>query len=123
MVAKSVDVNSELSTKEKHEIIMKYHLLGHYGINQVEKQIKLDTILAQYITKNLAYCHPCASFNSVTRVGYHPPRSENPLGPGQHWGIDLGDFNVTFAVGNDFCLVIVDLFSRYMRRTGRLVIK
>ena len=111
-------VNTEMSTKEKDELIMKYHLLGHYGINQVEKSMKLDDVswpkMRDDIQRNLKYCDPCLSFNTVTRVGYHPPRSENAYGPGQHWGIDLGSFGCTSARGNNFCLVLVDLFSRYV---------
>ena len=34
--------------------------------------------------QHLKYCDPCLSFNTVTRVGYHPPLNENAYGSGQH---------------------------------------
>lgn len=108
----------ELSEAAKEDLILKYHLLGHYGINQVEKSMRLDEVswpnMRADISRVLAVCDPCQSYNVVTRVGYHPPRSENPWGPGQFWGIDLGTFGVTSAAGNNFILLIVDLFSRYV---------
>ncbi|KAG1084703.1 hypothetical protein G6F40_014411 [Rhizopus arrhizus] len=50
---------------------------------------------------------------NIAKTGYHPPRSILPDGPLDHWVMDLGTFNITSTSGNNFLLVMVDLFSRF----------
>ncbi|CEP08557.1 hypothetical protein, partial, partial [Parasitella parasitica] len=64
---------------ERLELILRVHLLGHVGINAVEKILHNDyyvhwTNMRDNITKVLNDCHACQS-HGIFKVGYHPPRS------------------------------------------------
>ncbi|EIE88739.1 hypothetical protein RO3G_13450 [Rhizopus delemar RA 99-880] len=102
--------------EERKDIILKAHLLGHYGIKAIEQTIHGDklhwTNLRQDIQDVISKCHECKMFN-IAKTGYHPPRSILPDGPLDHWVMDLGTFNITSTSGNNFLLVMVDLFSRF----------
>ncbi|MEG1462852.1 MAG: DDE-type integrase/transposase/recombinase, partial [Anaerorhabdus sp.] len=103
--------------EERLEIISKAHLLGHFGINAIEKTIHNDYKLHWSNMRNdiqevVNDCHACQAFN-IRKVGYHPPRSVVPDGVFDHVCIDLGDFSTTSTSGNKFMLVVVDYFSRY----------
>jgi transposase InsO family protein len=103
--------------KDRVSVIMKAHLLGHFGVNAIEKTIHNDynlhwTNLRQDIQKVINDCQACQA-HGIYRVGYHPPRSVLPDGVFDHICIDLGDFNTTSFSGNNFLLVVVDYFSRF----------
>jgi transposase InsO family protein len=103
--------------KDRVSIIMKAHLLGHFGVNAIEKTIHNDyklhwTNLRQDIQRVINDCEACQA-HGIYRVGYHPPRSVLPDGVFDHICIDLGDFNTTSSRGNNFMLVVVDYFSRF----------
>ena len=103
--------------KERVPIIMKAHLLGHFGINAIEKTIHNDynfhwTNMRQDIQKVINDCVACQA-HGIYKVGYHPPRSVLPDGVFDHICMDLGDFNTTSSSGNNFVLVVVDYFSRF----------
>lgn len=103
--------------KERVPIIMKAHLLGHFGINAIEKTIHNDynlhwTNMRQDIQKVINDCVACQA-HGIYKVGYHPPRSVLPDGVFDHICMDLGDFNTTSSSGNNFILVVVDYFSRF----------
>ncbi|EIE87259.1 hypothetical protein RO3G_11970 [Rhizopus delemar RA 99-880] len=93
-----------------------YSIRGHYGIKAIEQTIHGDklhwTNLRQDIQDVISKCHECKMFN-IAKTGYHPPRSILPDGPLDHWVMDLGTFNITSTSGNNFLLVMVDLFSRF----------
>lgn len=101
---------------ERHDIILKAHLLGHFGIKAIEQTIHGDklhwTNLRQDIQDVVSRCQDCNMFN-IAKTGYHPPRSILPDGPLDHRVMDLGTFNVTSSSGNNFLLVMVDLYSRF----------
>jgi len=102
---------------ERIELILKVHLLGHVGINAIEKILHNDyavhwTHMRDDITKVLKDCHACQS-HGIFSVGYHPPRSVLPDNVFDHIAIDLGDFATTSTSGNNYLLVIVDYFSRF----------
>lgn len=103
---------------ERLEIILRVHLLGHVGINAIEKVLHHDykihwTHMRDDITKVLKDCHACQS-HGIFRVGYHPPRSALPDNVFDHIAMDLGDFATTSTSGNNYLLVIVDYFSRFL---------
>lgn len=103
--------------KDRLELVMRVHLLGHVGINSMEKILHNDykvhwTNMRNDITKVTKECHACQS-HGIFQVGYHPPRSVLPDNVFDHIAIDLGDFSTTSISGNNFMLVIVDYFSRF----------
>lgn len=102
---------------ERIELILKVHLLGHVGINAIEKILHNDyavhwTHMRDDITRVLKDCHACQS-HGIFSVGYHPPRSVLPDNVFDHIAVDLGDFATTSTSGNNYILVIVDYFSRF----------
>ena len=102
--------------EERHNIILRAHLLGHFGVKAVEQSIHGDNLhwtnIRQDIQDVISQCHECQLFN-IAKTGYHPPKSILPDGPLDHWCMDLGTFNVTSTSGNNFVLVMVDLYSRF----------
>ncbi|CEG71816.1 hypothetical protein RMATCC62417_07485 [Rhizopus microsporus] len=102
--------------EERCDIILKAHLLGHFGVKAVELAIHGDNLhwtnLRQDIQDVISQCHECKLFN-IAKTGYHSPKSILPDGPLDHWCMDLGTFNITPTSGNNFILVMVDLFSRF----------
>ena len=102
--------------EERRAIIEKYHSLGHYGINAVEKAIHDANLhwtnLRNDIIEVVSECLTCHAFN-WSKTGFHPPKQILPTAPGHHAVCDLGTFNITSESGNNFILVYVDLFSRF----------
>ncbi|KAK4512904.1 uncharacterized protein ATC70_003614 [Mucor velutinosus] len=103
--------------KDRLELVMRVHLLGHVGINSMEKILHNDykvhwTNMRNDIATVTKDCHACQS-HGIYQVGYHPPRSVLPDNVFDHIAIDLGDFATTSTSGNNFLLVIVDYFSRF----------
>jgi hypothetical protein len=95
---------------EKKEILDKSHLLGHYGITQMEKIIHNDykmhwPNLRKDITHYVKNCNPCRQFNLGKRV-YHPPKSIAPNNVWDHIAVDLGTFNIATPRGNNYILVL-----------------
>jgi transposase InsO family protein len=101
---------------ERDTLILKAHLLGHYGLQSIENQLHHDGIhwtnMRKDIERILADCLECNKFN-IAKVGYHPPKSVLPDQPLDHWCMDLGSFDVTSEYGNNFMLVLVDYYSRF----------
>jgi hypothetical protein len=99
---------------ERENLLLKTHLLGHFGINAMETTLHNDNIkwlkMCDDIAKFLNSCQPCRLFSKGHTV-YHPPKSITTDGIFDHIVMDLGSFNVTTPRGNNFILVIVDLFS------------
>lgn len=103
--------------EQRKEILLKSHLLGHYGIHAMEKIIHEDfnahwPKMRNDITSFISKCNDCRQFNQGKHV-YHPPKSILPNNVWDHIVYDLGTFNVTSERGNNFILVVVDLFSRF----------
>jgi transposase InsO family protein len=104
--------------EQKKELLEKSHLLGHYGITAMEQIIHeeyqmhwkgLRKDIEQYV-KN---CSKCRVFNLGKHV-FHPPKNHTAKSIGDHWVFDLGTFDVTTPRGNNFILVAMDLFSRFI---------
>ncbi|EIE82418.1 hypothetical protein RO3G_07123 [Rhizopus delemar RA 99-880] len=103
---------------ERQKLIENVHALGHYGVNQTELKIKQDhgfywKGLREDITKYINECPKCSRHN-LAKHAYHPPKSICPNGIWDQIAIDLGSFDITSTNGNNFLLVIVDLFSRFV---------
>jgi hypothetical protein len=104
--------------EEKQNILEKSHLLGHFGIHAMEQVIHQDLNmhwkgLREDITQYIRNCHKCRQFNLGKHV-YHPPKQEAPEGIMDHVVFDLGGFDCTTPRGNNFILVVLDLFSRFI---------
>ncbi|KAK4519471.1 uncharacterized protein ATC70_009707 [Mucor velutinosus] len=104
--------------EEKQSILEKSHLLGHFGIHAMEQVIHQDLNmhwkgLREDITQYIRNCHKCRQFNLAKHV-YHPPKQEAPEGIMDHVVFDLGGFDCTTPRGNNFILVVLDLFSRFI---------
>lgn len=87
-------------------------------MNQTELKIKQDHNsywkgLRKDITKYIKNCSKCSRYNLAKHV-YHPPKSICPNCIWDQIAIDLGSFDITSSNGNNFILVIVDLFSRFV---------
>jgi len=104
--------------EEKQDILEKSHLLGHFGIHAMESVIHQDLNyhwkgMREDITNYIRKCHKCQKFNLAKHV-YHPPKQETPEGIFDHIVFDLGTFDCTTPRGNNFMLVVMDLFSRFI---------
>ncbi|CEP06962.1 hypothetical protein, partial, partial [Parasitella parasitica] len=104
--------------EEKQNILQKSHDLGHFGIHAMETVIHQDLNyhwkgLREDITKYIRRCHKCQQFNLAKHV-YHPPKQEAPEGIMDHVVFDLGSFDCTTPRGNNYLLVVLDLFSRFI---------
>ena len=105
------------SDDEKKDILEKTHLFGHHGIIAMERLIHNDykvhwPNLRKDISNYINSCNECRQFNLGKHV-YHPPRSITPNNVWDHIVFDLGSFSITTPRGNNFILVLVDLFSRF----------
>ena len=106
------------SEEQKQELLEKSHLLGHYGITAMEQVIHEDYQmhwkgLRNDIEQYVRNCSKCRAFNLGRHV-YHPPKNHTADAVGDHWVFDLGTFDVTTPRGNNFILVAMDLFSRFI---------
>ncbi|KAK4517143.1 glutamate--cysteine ligase [Mucor velutinosus] len=106
------------SEAQKQELLEKSHLLGHYGITAMEQVIHEDYQmhwkgLRKDIERYVKNCSKCRVFN-IGRHVYHPPKNHTADSVGDHWVFDLGTFDVTTPRGNNFILVAMDLFSRFI---------
>ncbi|CEG77016.1 hypothetical protein RMATCC62417_11833 [Rhizopus microsporus] len=104
------------SPEERLDIILKARLLDHFGVKVVELAIHSGNLhwtnLRQDIQDVISQCQEYKLFN-VAKTGYHPSKSILPDDPLDHWCMDLSTFNYTSSSGNNFLLVMVDLFSRF----------
>ena len=101
---------------ERKQFIEKGHALGHYGSNQTELKIEKDHNaywkgLRDDVSQYVKECSKCARHNLAKRV-YHEPKRICLNCIWDHIVIDIDNFNVTSSSGNNFILVIVNLFSR-----------
>ena len=104
--------------KEKQTLLEKAHLLGHFGVTAMEQVIHEEYQMhwkglrkdIEYYVKN---CSKCRVFNLGKHV-YHPPKSIIPNAVFDHIVMDLGTFDITTPRGNNFMLVVMDLFSRFI---------
>ena len=117
--ASHLEVYETPTTEEqKQELLEKSHLLGHYGITAMEQVIHEDYQmhwkgLRKDIEQYVKNCSKCRVFNLGKHV-YHPPKNHTANSVGDHWVFDLGTFDITTPRGNNYILVAMDLFSRFI---------
>lgn len=104
--------------EQKKELLEKSHLLGHYGITAMEQVIHEEYQmhwkgLRKDIENYVKNCSKCRVFNLGKHV-FHPPKNHTAKSVGDHWVFDLGTFDITTPRGNNFILVAMDLFSRFI---------
>lgn len=104
--------------KEKQTLLEKAHLLGHFGVTAMEQVIHEEYQmhwkgLRKDIEAYVKNCSKCRVFNLGKHV-YHPPKSIIPNAVFDHIVMDLGTFEVTTPRGNNFMLLVMDLFSRFI---------
>ena len=103
---------------EKKTLLGKAHLLGHFGVTAMEQVIHEEYQMhwkglrkdIEYYVKN---CSKCRVFNLGKHV-YHPPKNIIPNAVFDHIVMDLGTFDVTTPIGNNYMMVVMDLFSRFI---------
>ncbi|CEP10401.1 hypothetical protein [Parasitella parasitica] len=97
--ASHLDIYEQPKDKsEKQTLLEKAHLLGHFGVTAMEQVIHEEYQmhwkgLRKDIEDYVKNCSKCRVFNLV---------------------MDLGTFDVTTPRGNNFMLVVMDLFSRFI---------
>ena len=101
---------------ERTDLLHQAHLHGHFGIDAIVNELHSQHIHwtsiktdAQNIVSN---CPDCQRF-TLSKQGFHPMRSIYADKPWDHIALDTGDFNCTTPRGNNYVLVIVDIYSRY----------
>ncbi|CEP09022.1 hypothetical protein, partial, partial [Parasitella parasitica] len=101
---------------QRDNLIIRAHLLGHYGVKHVENQLHKDgvhwTNIRKDIERILSECLECNKYN-IAKEGYHPFKSAAIDQPLDHWALDLGDFGVTSSGGSKYILIMTDYFSRF----------
>ena len=98
-------------------LLQEAHLLGHFGADAIVNALHDDGLHWTNVRKDalntVAKCPDCQRFN-IGKHGYHPLQHVKADRPGDQWAIDLGDFNVTSDSGNNFLLVMLDIFTRFV---------
>ncbi|KAG1441978.1 hypothetical protein G6F56_011255 [Rhizopus delemar] len=101
---------------ERYEILHRAHLLGHYGADAMVTTVHHDNLhwtnIKQDALDMVSRCIECQAHN-IGKHGYHPQRSITADSPGDHWAMDLGTFDITSKSGNNYILILVDIFSRF----------
>ncbi|CDH61115.1 hypothetical protein RO3G_08665 [Lichtheimia corymbifera JMRC:FSU:9682] len=101
---------------ERENLLIKYHLFGHFGAAAIVKALHSDGIHWPNVHKDavqvVKQCNECQMSN-IVKKGYHPLRSIHSFLPADHWAIDLaGPFRPTHD-SNTYLLVMVDVCTRY----------
>jgi transposase InsO family protein len=104
--------------KDRREVVIAHHQLGHFGVKQTVTQIMKSGLYWDSITedvkKEIATCDACLKY-SIGKRGFHPMRPVDALMPWDHIAIDLGKPQIaTTAKGNNAFLVLVDVCTRYV---------
>ena len=91
-----LDITDYMSPPEKdrHTLLLRAHLLGHYGAEHIIKSLHVDGIhWENMITDALELiksCKKCQMYN-ISRKGFHPLRPVYAYLPGDHWSMDLAE--------------------------------
>lgn len=104
-------------SKERHDTMEKYHLAGHFGANKMYAMMINDDIkwkgLKHDLLEFVKGCPECAR-NTIHQKGYHPLKPINSKQQFDHIAIDLLGPLQTTNQGNNYVLVIVDVFTRFI---------
>jgi len=108
-----IEPNEEI----KKELLLKHHLLGHYGIESIVKNIRIEGYNWKNI-KNKAKeivekCLPCLRFN-IHKIKHHQLYSIIAHKPFDHVAIDLTGPFPTSRNNNHYIHVLIDIHSRFV---------
>ena len=100
----------------RQDILLKSHLLGHFGADAIVQDIRgkgIDwpgiTVQASKLVKSCLQCQR----HAVAKKGYHPVAAITASLPGDHYAIDLAGPWQTTDRGHHFLLVCVDICTRF----------
>jgi transposase InsO family protein len=102
--------------QERHQLIESAHLLGHFGVDAILKQLQQKYAwsgMRDDIVSVVAACVPCQRFN-VSRQGYNPLLSVEASGVWDHVEVDLVGPIAKSADGYDYYLNLVDVLSGFV---------
>jgi len=103
--------------KERKQIMIEAHELGHVGTNAMVNHIHSLNMTWPHVAKDcLEYvkrCPECQRVN-IERKGYHPMKAIHAQLPGDHMAIDLAGPLQKTARGNVRLLVVVDVCTRFV---------
>ncbi|KAG1159609.1 hypothetical protein G6F36_014066 [Rhizopus arrhizus] len=102
--------------EERQELLLKTHLEGHRGSQAMVTTLHSEGIhwtnLKQDALDCINSCPDCQKFN-VAKHGYHPLSSIYADAPWDHICIDTAGPMTTSIQGNNYILVVVDVFTRF----------
>lgn len=100
---------------ERHQILENAHLFGHFGANAIIQAIHNNGLhwpnLKQDALALVMQCPECQKFN-IAQKGYHPLKSITADSPGDHWALDLANYELSDNVNRNL-LVLVDMRTRF----------
>ncbi|OBZ81699.1 Pro-Pol polyprotein [Choanephora cucurbitarum] len=102
---------------ERDSLLREYHALGHYGEQNLVKQLHNNGIHWQGLYADVkAVCKACITCaqHNVTRRGCHELKNILAYVPFDHIGIDLLGPLPETERNNRYVLVIIDIFTRYI---------
>ncbi|KAG1328484.1 hypothetical protein G6F62_008123 [Rhizopus arrhizus] len=102
--------------EERQELLLKTHLEGHRGSQAMVTTLHSEGIhwtnLKQDALDCVNSCPDCQKFN-IAKHGYHPLSSIYADAPWDHICIDTAGPMTTSIQGNNYILVVVDVFTRF----------
>jgi hypothetical protein len=108
-------VNEDTVTgeEEQKELILKAHLVGHFGADAIVHHLHNDGHKWKYMRKQalqcVSACPKCQKYN-IQRHGFRPEtKSIVAELPGDHYAIDLAGLMPTTERGNNFLFVCIDI--------------
>ena len=109
--------SEQAPSEEQRALMLKYHLNGHFGANKLYSKMAADNIkwkgLKQDLLNFVRSCTECAR-NTIQQKGYHPLTPINSRQQLDHIAIDLLGPLQTTIKGNNYVLLMVDVFSRFV---------
>ena len=100
---------------ERKAVLLRAHLLGHYGAEHIVKSLHNDGIswkdMISDAVELVKSCKQCQRYN-ISRKGYHPLRPIYSYLPGDHWSMDLAELP-TSDNGFKYILVMLDICTRF----------
>ena len=102
-------------TKRK-SLLAQAHAAGHFGNKAMFYAIEREGYWWPAIRVDIQHvidgCNACRRFNVVSH-GYHPAHAITTTLPGDHYQIDLAQFERS-AEGYEYCLLLVDVFTGFL---------
>ncbi len=101
---------------ERERLLKLHHSMGHFGSTALAKSVMSEGHTWKGIfadaARLIANCMDCQRHN-VSRKGYHPYTPVTASLPWDHIAFDLFTLDKTSSMGNNYVLLIVDIFTRF----------